>query len=84
MEDSIAAIESGGDDKEHLLKFNVSLKMWEKIWIETIATINAGGDIFIPTTMLEPLKKDVAHKYVEIKELKHKILDNRQVKHLGC
>ena len=50
--------------------------------MDSIATMNFGGDIFIPTTMLEPLKKEVAHKDAKIKDLKQKILQNRQVQHL--
>ena len=76
MEDSIVAIQSGGDGNEQLLSFNVALKMQENALMDGIAATNFGGDIFIPTTMLEPLKKEVDQKYVDIKVLKQKILDN--------
>ena len=52
--------------------------------MKAIVAMDDGGDISSPTTMLEPLKKEVAQKDAEIKELKEKILDNEQVQHLGC
>ena len=73
-----------GDDKQDLINFNVALKKQEDTLMKFIAAMNVGGDIFIPTTMLEPLKKEVSQKDVEIKDIKKKILENRQVKHLGC
>ena len=35
--------------------------------MKAIAAINVGDDIFSPKTLLEPLKKEVAQKDVEIK-----------------
>ena len=60
MGDDIATIQSGGDDKKQLIKFKANLNMWENILTDAIAKMNARGDIFNPTTMLEALKKEVA------------------------
>ena len=74
LEDAIAAIQYGWYDKQHLLNFNASLKMREKTFMDVIAVMNVGGDIFIPTPMIEPLEKEVYYKYVTIKEIMKKIL----------
>ena len=70
--------------KKGLQTYHAFLRIQEKSLMDVIVAINVGADIFGLSTIHETLKKKVDQREDEIKEIKLKILDNRESQHLGC
>ena len=56
----------------------------EKSLMDASASMNAGADLFAWSTIKETLTNKIAERDDEIKELRLKILEDRESKHLGC
>ena len=52
--------------------------------VDDIATMNAGADLSAWSTIKETLTNKLANRDDEIKELRLKILEDRESQHLGC
>ena len=77
-------IEAHEKVKKGLQSYRAFLRTREKSLMDVIAAMNAGADLSAWSTTNETFKKKIAEKEDEIKELKKKLLEDRESKHLGC
>ena len=78
------AIKAREKAKEKLQTYRDSLRTREKSLMDAIAAMNAGANLFAWSPINETLKKKLAEREDEIKDLRLKLLDNQESQHLGC
>lgn len=77
-------IEAHEKVKKRLQSYRAFLRTREKSLMDVIAAMNVGADLSAWSTTNETFKKKIDEKKDEIKELKKKLLEDRESKHLGC
>lgn len=64
--------------KNAIQSYRDSLRNREKSLMDAIAAMNAGADLFTWSNIKETLKNKVAEREYEIKELRLKLMENRE------
>ena len=78
------AIQDHAQVKKGLQSYHAFLRIREKSLIHAIVEMNVGADLYAWSTIKETLKNKVAEREGEIKELRLKILEDRESQHLRC
>ena len=78
------AIQSHAQVKNGLQSYHAFLRIREKSLMDVIAEMNIVADLSASSTIKETLKNKVAEREDEIKELRLKIMEDRESQHLGC
>ena len=84
MDIAFNAIQAHAQVKKGLQSYRAFLRIQEKSLMDAIATMNARADLSTWSTIKETMDNKIAKRDDDIKELRLKILEDRESQHLGC